>query len=971
MSSDSSTNEFDALNLPPEYEVLRELGRGGTAIVYLARDRDLGREVAVKVIQTQFVEDENMAERLSREARTVAKLQHPNIASVFATRRLSDGRLAMVMEYIPGPTLKRAIRRRGPLPFDYVERVLRDMAHALAHAHERRIIHRDIKPENIYLHEEDGRAMLADFGIARLMDADAGLTIAGMSIGTPAYMAPEQIEGGEVGPYSDLYSLGMVGYEMLTGRRPWEGETLYSIIYKQKHESLPPLGDLRARIPGRLREVVEGAMHKDPARRWAAATDILACLDGEPVSRPVAPPEVTDAAFGEDAATAEPVDEASQTLLYRKSEDADAVPTASEPPPSAPLPPAQEPIAPSSPRVARRSRRRKRGARVAAVLALALLLGASGVLLARLTETDAELDPVAAEPPVELEAETSGADGLAGVPARAIVEGSDQEGFANTPLEGPLSVLVSDMNGDPVEGVGVRFSIRSGGGLIEPESALTDADGVAEAVWTLGQTAGLDTAMIRVPRVSDEVVMAQATVGAGEPARVVAVASPTRQAAPGSELPGPVAVRVEDEFGNVVPGAPVEFRIDTGGGSLATGTATTNSDGVAQTRWTLGGSAGEQSLAVLLPGLPAGELALTATAVAPAPTVPAATGTLAAGGTHTCVLGADGGGLCWGGNDSGQLGDASGRRQFLASGVTGGHRFTTMEAGVSHTCALAENGAAFCWGAGGDGQLGNGGAAAQASPEPAAGDLRFRGLAAGLAHTCGITSTGEAYCWGAGGAGQLGSNVQGSRTEATPVDGGHSFSRIVAGWNHTCAIDQQGATRCWGQNGYGQLGDGSRTNRAPPTAVLEDPGFSRLTAGGAHTCGIANGVAYCWGRNQHGQLGDGTTSDRTTLFRVVGERRYTRVTAGSVHSCGIASDGGAYCWGRNNYGQLGNGSTDDSAVPVRVEGDQRFTDLQATGAHTCGVTQDGQRLCWGYNAEGQLGDGTSQNRSRPVRVRSG
>ncbi|HEX7090487.1 MAG TPA: serine/threonine-protein kinase [Longimicrobiales bacterium] len=301
-------NEAALRELSAEYEVVRELGRGGMAVVYLARERGTGRQVAIKLVRSIHLEDEDALARFAREARTVAQLQHRNIVALYGVRRLEGRRLALVMQYVPGRTLKSAIRRHGPLPFEHVERVLVDVAEALAYAHRRQIVHRDIKPENIYLDPETGRAMLADFGIARAGEGETELTRTGMSIGTPSYMSPEQIDGRIVDRRSDLYSLGLVGYEMLTGRKPWQGETLYSVIYKQKHERLPPLDELRKGIPPALRRAVERCVQKEPERRWSSAEEFLTALrhgapgtDTGPESAP-APAPWAPTASGQSAA---------------------------------------------------------------------------------------------------------------------------------------------------------------------------------------------------------------------------------------------------------------------------------------------------------------------------------------------------------------------------------------------------------------------------------------------------------------------------------------------------------------------------------------------------------------------------------------------------------------------------------------------------------------------------------------------
>jgi hypothetical protein len=264
----------------PEFEILRVLGRGGVSMVYLARDRMLGRTVAIKVVDDRFVGDAEAIGRFRREAQLLAQLQHPCIVPVHAARRLADGRVALVMQHMEGPTLRELIRREGPLPFARAEQVLRDVADALAYLHRRGIVHRDVKPENIYVDPDGTRAFLADFGIAKPVDGDSGLTLTGVVLGTPTYMSPEQIDGAWLNGQSDLYSLGLVGWEMLTGTRPWGGETLYTVIYKQKHEYLPLLEQLRPGIPEHLREAVERALLKDRALRWPGAEAFLQQLGG-------------------------------------------------------------------------------------------------------------------------------------------------------------------------------------------------------------------------------------------------------------------------------------------------------------------------------------------------------------------------------------------------------------------------------------------------------------------------------------------------------------------------------------------------------------------------------------------------------------------------------------------------------------------------------------------------------------------
>jgi hypothetical protein len=274
--------------LQDDYDIRGELGRGGAAVVYRAVDRALGRDVAIKVVHPRPTSpDDDPVARLAREARMVAQLQHPNIVAVYAVRRLRGGGLALIMQLVDGGTLKTAVQDGGPLPPDRAELLLRDVASALAYAHARGVIHRDVKPENIFLDEQSGMALLADFGIARSTASDS-MTMTGIAVGTPFYMSPEQVDGGAVDGRSDLYSLGLATWEALTGHRPWDGETLYNVMHRQKFDELPPIEALRTGVPRRLQYVVERMLQKRPGARWAGAEGLISQLD-----HPVLPADFT------------------------------------------------------------------------------------------------------------------------------------------------------------------------------------------------------------------------------------------------------------------------------------------------------------------------------------------------------------------------------------------------------------------------------------------------------------------------------------------------------------------------------------------------------------------------------------------------------------------------------------------------------------------------------------------------------
>ncbi len=255
--------------------------------VFVATDLALSREVALKVLPADHVSDDAV-ERFRREILLGARLRHPHILPVYAAGR-AGGHLFYTMPLVAGESLRARLDRQPALPVPMATRILREVASALAYAHREGVVHRDVKPENIFL-EETGvdRALLADFGVARLLRQQTGLTLTGTAIGTPLYMSPEQVDGRDVDARSDIYSLGMVGWEILAGRRPWSGETLYTIIYNQKYEHLPSLGRVRADVPRRVQRAIERAVAKDRDLRWSTADAFAAALV-EPARTPHSP----------------------------------------------------------------------------------------------------------------------------------------------------------------------------------------------------------------------------------------------------------------------------------------------------------------------------------------------------------------------------------------------------------------------------------------------------------------------------------------------------------------------------------------------------------------------------------------------------------------------------------------------------------------------------------------------------------
>ncbi|MFN7830039.1 MAG: serine/threonine protein kinase [Armatimonadota bacterium] len=258
------------------YQITREIARSND-IVYEAFDPQLGRKLALKElsldIRVQEPERRLRIDRFFREARAAGNLSHPGIVTIFDFGE-DNGRYFIAMEYLEGETLKSRISRMGPLPSDEAVRILSSLCDAVEYAHARQIVHRDIKPANIHI-LPDGTVKITDFGIARML-GEQTITVAGQVFGTPSYMAPEQIRGAMVDARTDIFSLGLVLFEMLSGRKAFWGEALETVVYRIMSEPVPPLHDQ----PASLNAVIQMAVQKDPGQRFVSAAQMKAALTG-------------------------------------------------------------------------------------------------------------------------------------------------------------------------------------------------------------------------------------------------------------------------------------------------------------------------------------------------------------------------------------------------------------------------------------------------------------------------------------------------------------------------------------------------------------------------------------------------------------------------------------------------------------------------------------------------------------------
>lgn len=254
-----------------KFKIVRKLGQGGMGAVYLAEQLGIGHKVALKFLKSEFSTDAEIARRFLNEAKSYARVAHPNAVALHDFGQDEEGNLFIAMEYCEGVDLKKVIAEQGRLPMMEAVEVVLQVADVLANAHEKGVIHRDLKPENIMIrHGLRGvHAKVLDFGIARLMDAGTKLTVAGSIAGTPRYMSPEQVEGKEVDLRADVYSLGIVLFEALTGRQPFDGATVSEILRRQVTDPLPSLASVSPDLDfPELDSVLQRACLKQPAGRW-------------------------------------------------------------------------------------------------------------------------------------------------------------------------------------------------------------------------------------------------------------------------------------------------------------------------------------------------------------------------------------------------------------------------------------------------------------------------------------------------------------------------------------------------------------------------------------------------------------------------------------------------------------------------------------------------------------------------------
>jgi serine/threonine protein kinase/uncharacterized protein YjdB len=989
-----------------EFDIAGELGHGGMAAVYLAHDIALDKKVAIKVMAPSLMADPSMIGRFQDEARTVAKLEHPNIVTVHAARQ-AGGLYFFVMKYVLGRDLD-SILESGPLPLGVTQAVLYQVASALQYAHGRNVIHRDIKPSNIMI-DLEGNAVVMDFGIAKLRGS-RGHTMVGAAIGTPPYMSPEQCLGKEVSPASDQYSLGMVAYHLLTGRPPFAGEPL-PVMRQQIEVDPPPIESLKdGPCPPNVRDAVRRMLAKTEANRFGSVVEAARALGGHPLALddplrseiarlaqsggfipptqifttplspspqvgwapeplpptvplsplpmpPVAPPPSAPVSRPPTPAAATPLPPPpTAPVTPPPSVPLTPLPTAPiaqppaapvTPPPSAPLtPPPTAPIAqpPTAPVVPPPS----------APLTPPPSAAPAPTQPARPPWTKPVSSPLDGVPPLAPPA----------VAATALVpSGGAQASGPAAPVETPRPVTVPTRPSTTPIGA-VRPSRRRplviGGALVGVAAVVAV---VLLAVRKSPESPSTPAEPPGGPPAAPRITPAQLTLGTGQEGSLSVEGLPVGTAVSWRSTDATVVtVGTDGRVHGVRAGEA--FVIASAAGRADTAAVTVGAEPPRMARLeirlpqaqvrvgdaiTLSAAAFDQGNRQMQPE----QVRWRSSNPSILAVTQAGTATARAPGSVTVIAAAAGGIEARAdlsivavarNTDTTAAPPAPTRRVVTTVAIDPAR----IEMAVGETRSVTAE-------------------ARDAQDRPMDRPISFRSENQQVATvsdrgTVRALAPGTALIVAVSDGIENRAMVQVRAAAVTPVRdtappppataAAVTFAGIAAGGGRTCAVASGSqAIWCWGNKVL------------QPASVTGSAGA--VTVGADHACALTDGQATCWGSNAEGQLG---TDARNATRYAIPAVRFQQLSAGEAYTCGATTAGQVLCWGKNDRGQLGDGSTSRRTEPTPIAADGRFTAVATGAQHSCALRADGAAVCWGNNWSGQVGSGMKQDLPRPTVV---
>jgi alpha-tubulin suppressor-like RCC1 family protein len=850
-----------------KYEILRLIGEGGQSRVWLAREVARDLEVAIKepLAELSALQQADLQARFERERRIsgqLIQLDAPSVVRVLTTEQ-HEGQTLLVMELCAGGSLATRLQS-GPLPVEAVLRIAGELCDALAVVHDKlSLVHRDIKPSNV-LFSAAGHAKLGDFGLAQT-EQSLGRS-RGMGTphpGTVAYMSPEQADStGYLTPASDLYALGCLVFEMLTGRR-----------YRQVRPGTA-VRELQRGAPEWLDAIVGKLLEPDMWQRYQTAREVREALQAGPQLHEATPPPAAEAvprakrpagtgitlSAGMWAVIAVAIVGLMLLLYLRPWESgpgpaptavpmamptamrtATAVPTLVPTDTPRPASPTPEPVEPLVASITYPNHGSVVGETVMVSGVISgLQPGQRAFLCAQSTGAGQLIFPQG-----EIVPDASGGWAVESVYRSA---GYAYDTFVAVTANPESASMLAD---EHYRGYGIRelppdtsklgptITVNRGAvsgptapiAMTTPKAAPSGAPEVVTDVVSRGY---FTCALIGNGKVRCWGDNSYGQLGDG---------SHTSRAVPGT-------VYGIDNATAVAAGAFHACALLADGGVRCWGRNDVGQLG--------DGTFTDSPLAVYVTGLRSGVEQVSAN------------------GNTTCARMQSGAAKCWGMNNSGQVGDGTTTNRstpVTVSGLSSG--VVSIVAGYLHSCAIiAPSSRVVCWGANSNGEIGDGTATDRLTPVPVVGlSDNISGVSSGGVHTCALHTSGSVQCWGANAFGQLGNGLNSASSRPVDVSGlSSNVAQISAFSDHTCALLDSGATKCWGRNDKGQVGDGTNSNRNLPTQVSGlSSGVIRVLAGLETSCAVMNtGGLECWGGNAYGQVGDGTTSVRYTPVDVVG-----------------------------------------------------------------------------------------------------